>query len=81
MGCVDIDGQTNGFNLALGTGPRGHSNIRAFSETGCPGNADMGLIPILNGKNPDTGACVDANNYMMAEPNFYGHRINSVKFV
>lgn len=81
MGCVDIDGQTNGFNMALGTGPRGHSNVRAFSETGCPAEADMGEIPSINGEEPDTGSCVDANNYMMTEPNFYGHRINSIKFV
>ena len=78
---MDLDGQTNGFNMALGTGPNGHSNARAYSETGCPAEADMGLIPAINGEEPDGGACVDANNYMVSEPNFYGHRINSVKFV
>ena len=77
---MDIDGQTNGFNLALGTGPRGHSNVHAYSETGCPGEADMGEIPAINGQEPDGGSCVDANNYMVSEPTFYGHRINSVRF-
>ena len=79
--CVDLDGLTNGFTLALGTGPRGHKGARAYSETGCPPNADMGGMPPTNNKNPEQGSCVDANTYMMAEPNFYGFRINSVRFM
>ncbi|KAK0511925.1 hypothetical protein JMJ35_005775 [Cladonia borealis] len=79
--CVDIDGQTNGFTMSLGTGPLGHNSVHAFSETGCGADTDMGEIPAINGEEPDTGSCVDANNYMMAEPNYYGHRINSIKFL
>ena len=80
MGCVDMDGQTNSITLAFGTGPRGHSNVHAYSETGCPSNADLGEILPQGGANADTGSCVNINNYMIAEPNFYGYRINSVQF-
>lgn len=81
VSCVTIDGAANGFNFALGSGPKGHSQAIAFSESGCSGDSELGVIPQTGGVNPDKGDCVDANAYMVNEPNFYGHRINSVKFV
>lgn len=82
LGCVTIDGATNSITFNLGSGPEGHSRAIAYSKSGCADDSTLGEIDNPTNYDPANGeACINVGTYMINEPNAYGYRITSIKFV
>ena len=81
VGCIDIDGYALSLDFNLGTGPYGHKNVYAYSLTGCAEDSKLGFIPGIDTDNDAyRDKCIPADDFMISEPNHYGHRINSIRF-
>ncbi|MDI1490369.1 MAG: hypothetical protein OHK93_001569 [Ramalina farinacea] len=63
-------------------GPEGHSRAIAYSKSGCADDSTLGEIDNPTNYDPANGeACINVGTYMINEPNAYGYRITSIKFV